>query len=111
MPEPPLQLRMRDLWSVPWPGSYPHIRHRRLGRTRDRPGPIKWKGQAGNVTISAADGVLTRHTSLMSISLSGQPSLCDNAVRLYAGDGNKPGLVELRLGTQRIFRAEKVWFG
>ncbi len=24
---------------------YPHIRHRRLGRTRVRPGLIKWKGQ------------------------------------------------------------------
>ena len=45
-PEPPPQRRLRDLWSVPWPGSYPHIRHRRLGRTRVRPGLIKWKGEA-----------------------------------------------------------------
>ncbi len=77
-PEPPLQRRLCDLWSVPWPGSYPHIRHRRLGRSRVRPGLIKWKGQAvhSQVRRGIAEGlwrVELRPVAFLAVMALGLP--------------------------------------
>ncbi len=63
------------------PGSYPHIRHRRLGRTRVQPGLIKWKGQPPLVILHGLFGSSRNWASVARRLGAGSARSSDNGTR------------------------------